>query len=235
VRERLLEPLSPKKLGSGEVTARIRTEITRGNLANNTRLPAERELAAAYNVSRGTIRQALNRLSKDGLVSIKPGSGAYVTYGADNEDAHSVVRQTGPLELVDARFALEPHICRLAVLHGHHSDFDKLEALIVDMEKNEANPASFSDADTMFHRLLATCTGNSFLVWVIGQITTVRNQDEWTRMRRLTLNPAITKRYNQQHRKILEAIRAREPELAATRMREHLETARLSLTRAADT
>ena len=59
--------------------------------------------------------------------------------------------------------------------------------------------------------------------------------DEWTRMRHLTLDEGIIAQYNGQHRELLNAIRSREPERAAAKMKEHLETARLSLTRAADT
>ena len=60
-------------------------------------------------------------------------------------------------------------------------------------------------------------------------------QPDWVRMRRITLGPGIISQYNRQHRAIVDAIRNREPEAAAERMKEHLETARLSLTRAAAT
>ena len=54
-------------------------------------------------------------------------------------------------------------------------------------------------------------------------------------MRQLTLNAAMIDQYNVQHRDILNALRSREPERAAAKMKAHLETARLSLTRAAET
>ncbi len=73
------------------------------------------------------------------------------------------------------------------------------------------------------------------MIWLIDQITAVRSLDEWTRMRQLTLDETIIDLYNVQHRNLLTALRAREPERAAAAMKEHLETARLSLTRASDT
>ena len=88
-------------------------------------------------------------------------------------------------------------------------------------------------SDTEFHRALAESSGNGLLIWVIAQINSVRSQDEWTRMRYLTLDEKIITQYNAQHRQILNAIRTREPERAANMMKDHLETARLSLTRAA--
>ena len=167
------------------------------------------------------------------MVTTKAGSGTYVSKKILGENS-SVIQNARPLELVDARFALEPHICRLAIVHGRKKDFEKLHNLLNEMEKNYKNPAIFGDTDTSFHRALAESTGNSLLIWMIEQITSVRNQDEWARMRHLTLNEEIIKLYNIQHRKILNAIENREPELAATMMREHLQTARLSLTQTAD-
>ena len=136
---------------------------------------------------------------------------------------------------MDARFALEPHSCRLSVLHGRHADFDRMEELCEQMEASLDDPAAFSEADTQFHRAIADSTRNGLLVWILTQIGSVRGQDDWTRMRRLTLDEPTITTYNRQHRQILDALRAREPERAATIMKEHLETARLSLTRASET
>lgn len=157
-----------------------------------------------------------------------------MTYSG-SESVAAPVEQANPLELIDSRFALEPHICRLAVLHGRRADFEALEKLCQAMERAADNPTEFAEKDTEFHRLLASSTGNGLLIWIIDQITSVRSMDEWTRMRHLTLNRSIIAQYNAQHRQILNAIRTREPERAANVMKEHLETARLSLTRASET
>ena len=220
------------KIGAVDIAARMRREIGKGNLRLHDRLPAERNLAEQYGVARNTIREALNRLEQENYVEIRPGSGTYVTF-EPQETAGKAIEQANPLELIDARFALEPHICRLSVLHGRRADFDKLEALCVRMEAAVNDPVAFSEADTEFHRALAESSGNGLLIWVIAQINSVRSQDEWTRMRHLTLDEKIINHYNAQHRQILNAIRTREPERAANMMKDHLETARLSLTRAA--
>jgi DNA-binding FadR family transcriptional regulator len=226
--------LTNRKLGAADIAALMRREISKGQLQLHDRLPSERVLAEAHGVARGTIREALNQLERDGFVEIRAGSGTYVVHSAV-QNTSSPIDNANPLELMDARFALEPHMCRLSVLHGRRSDFDRLENLCDQMERNVSDPTAFADADTEFHRLLAETTGNGLLIWIIGQMTSVRSQDEWTRMRQLTLNEGIITRYNAQHRQILNAIRTREPERAANLMKEHLETARLSLTRAAAT
>lgn len=222
------------KRGSAEIAAEMRRAIEEGQYRRFERLPASRQLAESYGVARNTLRDALYQLEKEGLLETKAGSGTYIK-SVSNDLVPSAVEQATPLELIDARFALEPHICRLCVLHGRREDIDVLEQLCERMEAATNDPSAFAEADTAFHRRLAQTTRNNLLIWLIGQINTVRSLDEWTRMRHLTLDQGIIAQYNMQHREVLNAIRSREPERAATKMKEHLETARLSLTRAADT
>lgn len=220
-----------KKLGAGDIASALRKEINKGILAAKDRLPPERSLATTYGVARGTVREALNQLENEGLVEVRPGSGTYVLSNT-MEQTYSIIEHARPLELIDARFALEPHICRLAVLHASQKDLDKAEALVEVMEASTDDPEAFSAADTKFHTYLAEITGNSLLIWMVSQINSVRNQGQWAHMRDITLNAERITEYNKQHRAILETIRARQPEQAATLMKSHLENARLSMTRA---
>ena len=226
--------LPEQKLGATDIAALLRREISKGFLQLHDRLPPERVLADTYNAARGTVRKALTLLESEGFVEIRPGSGTYVVHMPANTASDEIENAT-PLELMDTRFALEPHICRLSVLHGRRTDFDAMETLCTRMEGLSNDPVAFSEVDSEFHRALANSTRNGLLVWIIDQIAHVRNQDDWTRMRHLTLDAMTINQYNAQHRQILNAIRTREPERAANIMKEHLETARLSLTRAAET
>ena len=219
---------------SAEIASEVRRSIEGGIFRRFERLPASRQLAETYGVARNTLRDALYQLEKEGLLETRPGSGTYVT-APEEQGVPDAVGEATPLELIDARFALEPHICRLVVLHGRREDFEKLDGLCQRMESALGDPTVFADADTDFHKALASATRNSLLIWLIDQITAVRSLDEWMRMRQLTLDEKIIGQYNLQHRELLNALRSREPERAATKMKEHLETARLSLTRAADT
>ena len=224
----------PRKANSAQVAASIPGQITSGTLAPGDRLPPERQLSVQYSVARGTVRHALNLLERQNLVETRAGSGTYVV-GNTPTAANAVLTNTRPLELMDARFAIEPHCCRLAVLHGRQSDFDRLEDLCAVMEQSVDDPNAFSTADTEFHICLTESAHNGMLAWMMEQITLARSLDEWKQMRNLTLNESIIRTYNTQHRQVLTAIREREPERAAELMKRHLETARLTLTRAAQT
>ena len=215
-----------------DVATELRRSIEEGEFLPFERLPASRLLAEQLGVARNTLRDALYQLEREGLLETRAGSGTYVTV-IKQDVVPSAVEEASPLELIDARFALEPHICRLSVLHGRREDFEALEAYCTQMEAALNDPIAFAEADTAFHHGLATSTRNNLLIWLISQINTVRSLDEWTRMRHLTLEKQIIQQYNAQHREVLNALRYREPERAAVKMKEHLETARISLMRAA--
>lgn len=216
-----------------DVATELRQSIEAGEFVRFERLPPSRTLAENMGVARNTLRDALSQLEREGLLETRAGSGTYVT-AAEQERVPAAVDDATPLELIDARFALEPHICRLCVLHGRREDFEELDALCSKMEAAENDPSTFAVADTAFHRRLSATTRNNLLIWLISQINTVRSLDEWTRMRHLTLDQQIIRQYNAQHREVLNALRSREPERAAVKMKEHLETARMSLMRAAE-
>ncbi len=224
--------LMPNRKFFADVARTLRSEIHTGQFKPYDRLPPERKLAERFSASRGTIRKALILLQTEGLIAIKRSSGTYVS-PHDSEHEQSIFKSARPLELMDARFALEPHICRLLVLNARNDDIAGMMDLVDAMEQNIHDAVEFAELDTQFHAKLVSSTGNSLLEWIALQINSVRRNQEWSRMRSLTLEPNIIQEYNVQHRRIVAAIRNRDPELAAARMKEHLNTARLSLTKAA--
>ncbi len=223
-----------QRKGQFEVASMLRNEIHECRLKHLDRLPSERELAIQHNVARGTIRGALRTLTREGLVEKRRGSGTYITYQPEMTGSDPI-RDARPLELIDVRFAIEPHICRLCVLNAGADDFEQMEALLAEMEASLDDPERFSKCDTLFHARLAETTRNQLLVWIIQQINAVRNNSEWLSMLSLTLNQEMIRDYNIAHRALVEAIRARDADLAARLMRDHLQSARLSITTAMDT
>ncbi len=223
------QTITNNRIGAASVAMQIHTMIADGSYGVYERLPSERALCEIYHVSRGTIRGALLQLEKKGMIEIRPGSGAYVVFDKKLM-GHDIIRNARPLELIDARFALEPHICRLAILHGQPADFDRLETHINHMIENADDPREFSIADAAFHLDLARSTGNSLLIAIISQINDVRKHKQWAKMRRTTLNSDMINTYNNQHHMILAALRDRDSEGVTLLMKDHLGTARRSLT-----
>jgi GntR family uxuAB operon transcriptional repressor len=219
-------------MNAADIAGTLRKQIASARFARNDRLPPERVLADQYGVARGTVREALKQLEDTGFVERRAGSGTYVTY-SERDETRSIVETTRPLELIDARFAVEPQMARLAVLHATEFDLAKAEAHLQAMETCGGDPLAFADADDRFHLALARCSQNALIVWMMQKMHEVRSHAQWARMRTITLEPEIIALYNRQHRAIVDAIRARDAEAAGRLMKEHLESARRSLVEAA--
>lgn len=216
---------------STDIAGALRKQIASSRFEEHERLPPERLLAERFGVARGTVREALKQLEDMGFVERRAGSGTYVTW-SEQSDSRSIVEITRPLELVDARFALEPHMCRLAVLHATDLELDRLESALEIMQECESDPERFADTDEVFHLGVARCTQNPMIIWVMEKVHEIRTHAQWARMRTITLTPEIIRLYNTQHRAVVEAIRAREAERAANAMKAHLTTSRRSLVEA---
>lgn len=219
-------------MNSAEIAAQLRKQIASARFMLNERLPPERALADQYGVARGTVREALRQLENSGFVARRAGSGTYVTW-SESAQSRSIVETTRPLELIDARFAVEPHMVRLAVLHATDFDLEKVEAHLVRMEEANEDSALFAETDEQFHLELARATQNPMILWMMEKVHEVRSHEQWARMRVLTLKPAVIAHYNRQHRAIVDAIRARDAEAAAQAMKAHLQAARGTLVEAA--
>lgn len=220
-------------VGSADIAAELRRQIASARFMPSERLPPERLLAERYGVARGTVRQALRQLEQMGFVERRPGSGTYVTWEDDRAE-QSVTEITRPLELVDARFGVEPHMCRLAVLRATDLELNQLRALLDAMETCAQDSARFADIDEEFHLAIARCTQNPMVIWMMEKIHEVRSHAQWSRMRLLTLNPEVVALYNRQHRAVIDAIADRDTERAAQAMKAHLSTAKASLVAVTD-
>ena len=124
-----LESLPRPARGVSAILAHLRRAIETGAYGEGDRLPPERELAVTFRSARGTVRRALDQLESAGLVSRRLGSGTFVrSRNAEGELAEDFIDLISPLQLIEARFAVEPHTTRLAVFNATRRDLDELQA-----------------------------------------------------------------------------------------------------------
>lgn len=219
--------------GVGAVAGRLRRAIETGVYSDGDQLPPERELAAAFRTARSTIRRALDQLERAGLVSRKMGSGTFVT--APNQVGQAIGDVTdalSPLQLIDARFAVEPHTTKLAVFHATRLDLDSIETVLDRLDTCEEDKEEFAKWDAEFHLLIARASRNPLLVLIYQQINDVRLHAQWHAMKEQILTPEQIRVYNRQHRGIFEAMCQRDAQAARELIVEHLEKARADLLQA---
>ncbi len=185
--------------GSLRITAQLRQAILDGRYADGEKLPAERQLASALGASRATIRTALSRLEAERLVTRRLGAGTFVNFRGRG-DSESIAEQTSPLELIEVRLGIEPHMVHLAVLNATGRDIERLAGAIARMEAASGDSESFTLWDEEFHQLISEATRNPLMVWVYRQINAVRTHSQWNAMKDKVLTPRRIAEYNQQHR-----------------------------------
>ena len=205
-----------------KVSEAIADAISRGLYAPGQRLPSERELAEEFEVSRPTIREAMLALEIRGMVEARHGSGVYVTENPHPERSAPEL-DIGAFELTEARALFEGEAAALAATVITDEEVRELERTIEDMVAENQGDVHGEQADRRFHLLIAQATRNVAIVSVVEQLWDLRYNSPLCRhtlekARRVGVKPRID-----EHRELLEALRARDPQWARRAMRDHLE------------
>jgi DNA-binding GntR family transcriptional regulator len=187
----------------------LREEILANRLTAGTELQ-ESMLAAELGVSRGPVREAIGRLAAEGLVVVRPRRGAVVRSLTKDEF----------IEAYEVREALEVLAVRLATPRLTNEGLVRLEQLIEAMEgyAGREEVEEFFEANAAFHASLFEASGNGKLRQLYEQLL---GQMSSLRRRSLALRGNL-KQSVEEHRAILAAVAAGEPDRAAELMSEHI-------------
>lgn len=145
----------------------IETSIDSGNYPVGSRLPPERELAAQFNVSRPTIREAIIALEVRGKVEVKTSSGVYVLSADPSKKS---LQKINAFEVTQARALVEGEVAALAANSMTEDELADLHQTLVDMEEGRDMEA----ADRTFHKIIANSTHNEAMKNVVGNLWDLR-------------------------------------------------------------
>jgi len=204
-----------------EVAERLRQRIFSHELPPGTWVD-EQALAAQYGISRTPLREALKVLASEGLVTLKPRRGCYVTEISERD-----------LDEVFAVMALlEGQCARDAAQHADPAQRSRLEHIHADLEAAAAagNINGFFEANQAFHHAVQEIADNR---WLLQVITDLRKVIKLSRHHSLFSEGRLEQSLAE-HRAILDAILACDPEAAEQRMRAHIKSGRAALARIAE-
>lgn len=199
-----------------EAIEKIKGMIMSGELRPGDRLPREANLAERLGLSRNSLREAVKALSLIRVLDVRQGDGTFVTSLAPALllDALSFVvdfhRDDTVLEFLEVRRILEPASAALAAQRMSDQDVLALRAVFEDLGDDPTVEALVAN-DLEFHRRIAAGAGNGVLCSLIDSLSGPTSRARvW---RGLTQEGAVAKT-REQHSAILDAIAARQPELA---------------------
>lgn len=196
--------------------------ILEGNLVDGDRLPPERELAAQLGVSRNSLRDALRSLELHGLIERKQGRGTVVRDRSQSPRgdvlASGLDLHNGDfMQAIDVRACIEPPIAARAAVRVSALDVAQLERLLDDMAR-DIDVEEFRRLDRLFHRAIAQYTHNPLLLRLLDRVSEII---EVTR-RSLPITRTTRRRAIEEHRAIVDAIAAHDPDAAYAAAAEHI-------------
>jgi DNA-binding GntR family transcriptional regulator len=190
-------------------------KIIKGGITHREFLPGtqlkESDLVRKLGVSRTPIREALNQLSKEGIIEIFPRKGAFVRDCSKEE----------VIEILLLREVLEGVAARLATLRMSDGLVKNLETLFKQYRKGSIG---YAEADEQFHSEIIEASGSTRL---IGLVNNLKDSLQMLDMRAVSFRyPERIRRSLDEHLKIIEAVKARDGALAETLTREHFQHTR---------
>lgn len=223
-----MQQIQNKKLAD-VIAERIEAMLLDGRLMAGQRLPAERDLAEQFSVSRPSLREAIQKLASKGLLYRRQGGGTFVsdqlTPGVTDPLMELVAsKPESQFDLLEFRHALEGMAAYYAALRGSNEDYQHLEAALQDVEKalKSDNLCKQSEALAEFYLCMAKGSHNVVLLHVMGNLSSILKENIQANLTMLKTVPAAYKKIQKQRKDIVSAIVTRNPEKARSASNEHL-------------
>lgn len=212
-----------KKVSIGDqVYDQMKEQIMSGSWTFGEKIPSENQLMDIFGVSRGTVRQAIQRLTAVGLMETRRGEGSFVKQlGLSNYFQGAVpaafLSEEEMKEVFDFRLLFECGVAEMAAENATDDQIHKLEKNYQKMLQNLGNFEKYVEIDFDFHCLLGECTYNTLVRQMYKTIadTLIMSIERATEI----VGYEHGRKY---HGQILEAIRSHDPVAAREAMRNHV-------------
>jgi GntR family hexuronate regulon transcriptional repressor len=199
-----------------DIAEKIMSLIREGVFPPGSRLPGERELAERFGVSRVTIREAEIALQAMGEVTIRTGSGVYVTDGATRDE--DALPSVSAFELTEARSLFESEAAALAAPIISEALLERLDELLRVMREDDEGA---NEADREFHLTIASASGNQAVTYVIKSLWRLRTELPHVRAMHESICHHDGRTRHEEHADIVQALRNRDSGAARVAMRRH--------------
>jgi len=166
-------PIKPKRIAD-QVVDQLRERILRGELNSGEQIMPERELAAAFEVSRASVREAINRLTVMGFLEQKQGRGTFVCLPTPEEKNALVVAMKGETlaieDLLEVRIGLECNATYLAADRATEKDIYLMEQSTTKLRNSTEKGITNAEADVSFHMAIAYATRNALYIQIMRDL-----------------------------------------------------------------
>lgn len=208
-----------------QIADQIAALIEKGEYGAGRRLPPERDLAKQLGVSRPSVREALIALEVEGYVEVRVGSGVYVMGPRQGARLEPLPADSGPFELIRARWLIESECAAMAAKSGTKAQLRGMEEALDQMERDRDQGTMPLAADRLFHLRVAEASGNSALALVVKTLWDQRTGPLFLRLEHHFDTPQLWTVAITEHREVLAAIAKHDAAGARAAMRRHMDHA----------
>lgn len=206
-----------------QIAEQIEEFIRARDLKAGDRIPAERELAVEFGVSRPSVREAMIALETAGLIEVRTGEGTFVRRVVPRGMPVLSWSQSDPgpgaLEQFEAREAIEPEVAALAAGRVTGAQLAELAGWIAAAAARFAKGELADEEDHAFHVRLAEFSGNLILAGVVRHLWDLRASEMWRVIRARVAQPEHRTQTIEYRRAILAALERGDPDGARAAMR----------------
>lgn len=224
----MYQRVKPPKI-SDVILAQLEEMVVEGTLQPGQRLPSERELAKQFDVSRPSLREAIQKLAAKGVLESRQGGGTFVTekIGTGFSDPLLDLLASHPeaqYDLLEFRHALEGLCAYYAALRSTELDQQKIKAKYDELQGFHAQKefAKEVTADVEFHLAIAEAAHNMVLLHMMRALFELLKQHVSDNLSDIYPRETTRANIHDQHRVLMEAIFAGEPEKAQAASHEHI-------------
>jgi len=203
--------------------------IAQGELKPGERLPAERALASRLQVSRPSLREAIQKLNSKGLLDTRRGGGTYVREGIEASFVDPLLALLKELpetrfDVLEIRHALEGTAAYYAALRSTDGDKENIQQKFETMIARHGigDPMDEARADAEFHLSIVEASHNLVLLHVMRGLFTLLINSISHNLDKLYTLPRVFQPLSNQHRRLMEAVLEGDPEKARQAAQTHL-------------
>jgi GntR family transcriptional regulator, transcriptional repressor for pyruvate dehydrogenase complex len=208
-----------------QIVEAIEERILDGRLETHALLPSEKILSLQFNVSRYSLREALRVAETKGLIEIRQGKRPRVAKLSSQASTniiglHLMRHNISLMDLIIARLSLECNIASIVAGLVTNELLEQMEINIKQLEYHRDDLEYCAQKDIEFHNLLVKASNNPVFEMMMNPISNLLRNSRIATLKLTGVERALTG-----HRRILEALKKRDPDMAASAMKAHLEMA----------
>jgi GntR family transcriptional regulator, transcriptional repressor for pyruvate dehydrogenase complex len=201
----------------------IEEKILSGEWKPGTKIMSEPQLAKELNVSRVSVREAIEKMAALDILTKVQGGGTYVNAITPSTYFNSLIPmilldKDNYIEILEFRLIMEVESTRLCALRCDNSLIEELQQCYHNMTEYKEDMEKFTLEDLRFHTLIMDGSNNSLLIKVYTVLMHLLKYHHKTLFQNLGPHGGIT-----DHEKILEALKSRDPELSSLLAKRHIE------------